>query len=42
VRIYADCLAQARALAEQLGEPAACSGDGSAVRFGELQFFNVD
>ena len=24
------------------GEPAACSGDGPAVRFGELQFFNVD
>jgi selenocysteine lyase/cysteine desulfurase len=42
VRIYAQCLAEARLLAEQLGEPLACPGDGSAVRFGELQFFNVD
>ena len=37
---YADCLEQARAWSEKLGEPA---GDGRQleVEFGELQFFNV-
>jgi selenocysteine lyase/cysteine desulfurase len=41
MRRYADCLAQARSLADGLGEPAACGQEGSAARFGELQFFNV-
>jgi hypothetical protein len=41
LRIYADCLAQARALAGGLGEPATSGHDEAAPRFGELQFFNV-
>jgi hypothetical protein len=39
--LYAECLAQARAWAERLGEP--CGGADAACtdRFGDLQFFNV-
>ena len=39
--LYADCLQQARALAERLGEPEAGTGSRHAVEFGELQFFNL-
>jgi selenocysteine lyase/cysteine desulfurase len=40
VRLYADCLAEARALAERLGEPAVAQATGVEVEFGELQFFS--
>ncbi len=40
-QLFADHLAQARALAQQLGEPAAPAGQAAEVDFGELQFFNV-
>jgi hypothetical protein len=40
VRLYAECLQEARALAARLGEPqpGTCSKD---FEFGELQFFNL-
>jgi len=40
-RLYGECLAEARACAERLGEPAAGATDPAQVGFGELQFFNV-
>jgi selenocysteine lyase/cysteine desulfurase len=39
--IYADCLREAQAWAERLGEPALAVQQPEAVSFGELQFFNV-
>ena len=39
--LYAECLAQARAWAERLGEPCAGADATCADRFGDLQFFNV-
>jgi selenocysteine lyase/cysteine desulfurase len=39
--LYAECLAQARAWAERLGEPTAQSAQPQASSFGDLQFFNV-
>jgi selenocysteine lyase/cysteine desulfurase len=39
--LYAECLAQARAWAERLGEPTAQSPQPQASSFGDLQFFNV-
>jgi len=39
--IYADCLREAQAWAERLGEPALAVQQPDAVSFGELQFFNV-
>ena len=39
--LYAECLAEARAWADRLGEPMT-AGDGAELeRFGELRFFNV-
>lgn len=38
---YAECLAEARAWAARLGEPAPAATDPAQVGFGELQFFNV-
>ena len=40
-RRYADSLAEARRLAEQLGEPPVAAGGPGAGLFGELQFFHV-
>jgi selenocysteine lyase/cysteine desulfurase len=40
VRLYAECLQEARALAAMLGEPQAGSCS-KAFEFGELQFFNL-
>jgi len=40
-KIYADCLAEARAWAERLGEPDAGAAEDELERFGELRFFNV-
>lgn len=39
-RLYAQCLAEARALAEGLGEPPATATTAIEVEFGELQFFS--
>jgi hypothetical protein len=45
VRFYAECIAEARAWAERLGEPparpAGSPPEAAAGQFGELQFFNV-
>src|SRR5512139_258594 len=41
LRIYADCLAQARALADGLGEPPGSTTQSGDEQFGDLQFFNV-
>jgi hypothetical protein len=40
-RLFADCLQQARASAERLGEPDPGTVRKDTERFGELQFFNV-
>jgi selenocysteine lyase/cysteine desulfurase len=40
-RIYAECLAEARDLAQRMGEPAALGRDTAPEQFGELQFFHV-
>ncbi len=39
--LYAECLAEARAIAGRLGEPGPASGHEVTERFGELGFFNV-
>jgi len=39
--LYAQCLAEARAWAERLGEPSGRADAASTERFGDLQFFNV-
>ena len=38
--LYAECLAQARAWAERLGEPCGAADAACTEQFGELQFFN--
>jgi len=40
--IYESCLREARSWAERLGEPCGRADEAGAVRFGDLQFFNVD
>jgi len=40
--LYAECLREARAWSERLGEPVTTAPQSEAVSFGELQFFNVD
>ena len=40
-RLYAECLAEARTLAEKLGEPGLTKATPQDVEFGELQFFNL-
>jgi selenocysteine lyase/cysteine desulfurase len=42
VAIYETCLREARSWAERLGEPCDRADEACAVRFGELQFFNVE
>jgi hypothetical protein len=39
-RLYAQCLNEARALADRLGEPVAAVLQQGEVEFGELQFFS--
>lgn len=40
-RLYVECLAEARAWAARLGEPAQADSGTAQEMFGELQFFNI-